>query len=159
MTRKVTANVGVLVAGLALTSAALFLLARTVMAEVASEDKIRDLQAKLEREKRLRREERAGRTAAEKRLRTHGGGGGRGGGENAAATKRAATTTTTTTYLGGQAIAAALDAVNFHVVAAVRSCFPDRRGVPRQPMLCPATRGEIVFCNAVAPSGGFAGVG
>lgn len=151
--RQVPASVGVLVAGLALTSAAIFLLARSVIAEVASEDKIKELEAELEREKRLRREERSGRTAAEKRLRSLDGAGA--SGEAASAT--AASATASTVYLGGQAVAAALDAVHFHVVAGVKSCFPDRRGVPRQPMLCSATRGEIVFCNAVAPSGAFIG--
>ena len=30
-----------------------------------------------------------------------------------------------------------------YIVGTIRTCFPDRRGVPRQPILCPATRGRI----------------
>ena len=34
----------------------------------------------------------------------------------------------------------------------VKSCFPDRRGTPRQPLLCPSTRSCICFENAIPPS-------
>ena len=143
--RKVSATVGVLVAGLALTSAALFLLAKSVMSDARNEEEVRELRAEVARHKRLRREERVGRTAAEKKLRAKGSG--------------EAKTSATAMFPGGQAVAAALDVVHFHVIARVKSCFPDRRGVPRQPMLCPATRGEITFCKALAPSGEFIRLG
>jgi len=34
----------------------------------------------------------------------------------------------------------------------VKSCFPDRRGTPRQPLICPSTRACICFDNDVPPA-------
>jgi tRNA (adenine37-N6)-methyltransferase len=37
-------------------------------------------------------------------------------------------------------------------IGTVKSCFPDRRGTPRQPLLCPSTRSCICFENAIPPA-------
>ena len=37
-------------------------------------------------------------------------------------------------------------------IGIVKSCFPDRRGTPRQPLLCPSTRSCICFENAIPPA-------
>ena len=91
------------------------------------------LRAALTREKRERRAERAGRTKAERRLRELEASG---GGGVSSSTSSAFAVPTAPQYIIGN----------------VRTCFPDRRGVPRQPILCPATRGRIKFVNAVAPA-------
>ena len=91
------------------------------------------LRAALTHEKRERRAERAGRTKAERRLRELEACGGSGGS-------------------ACESSAFAVPTAPQYIVGTIRTCFPDRRGVPRQPILCPATRGRIQFVNAVAPA-------
>eukprot|EP00941_MAST-03F_sp_MAST-3F-sp1_P002636 g2636.t1 len=41
---------------------------------------------------------------------------------------------------------------NMRPVGILSSCFPDRRGTPRQPILCPSTRAKVVLGKHLSPS-------
>ena len=107
--------------------------------ETATAKELRALREALKREKRERCAERAGRTKAERRLREL---------EAEAATPGKGGSATGLTATGLSAV----PSTSLYIVGHVGTPFPDRRGVPRQPMLCPSTRGCIRFCNAVPPS-------
>jgi tRNA-Thr(GGU) m(6)t(6)A37 methyltransferase TsaA len=83
---------------------------------------LQEARRKLEKEKVSRAADRQGRISAEKQLRSR-----------------------------AQAQQAA-DGYCFSAIGFVRSCFKDRRGTPRQPVLAPDTRCRIHFTNAVQPA-------
>ncbi|RLN66941.1 hypothetical protein BBJ28_00004631 [Nothophytophthora sp. Chile5] len=83
---------------------------------------VQELEQEIERQKKLRAQERAGRTNAEREARE--------------ALQRQ------------QEVVG----YNFEAVAHVQSCFADRRGTPRQGVLVPAARARITFKTSIPPA-------
>eukprot|EP00948_MAST-09A_sp_MAST-9A-sp1_P002582 g2582.t1 len=50
------------------------------------------------------------------------------------------------------------EGTHFTTIAKTKSCFPDRRGVPRQPQLCPSTRAILQFDKSTISPASFDGI-
>lgn len=99
-------------------------------------DEIKRLKEEKEKLKELRLGERRGRVAAEKRLRE--------------LVKKQQQGNVTKEDEDDDASTARTTTVD--TIGIVHSCFPDRRGTPRQPLLCPSTRARIRFSKSVPPA-------
>lgn len=138
-----------LVATGALGAAAGVALSRCLAApgqQPGSDALVQDLERELERQKRLRAQERSGRTNAE-----------RVGLIRDMSMISCRAVLIECSYMEQEAREALqrqqqADGYTFEAVATVASCFADRRGTPRQGVLVPAARATIRFHSSVSPA-------